>query len=219
MNAMKHALSIANNARHIRSISVDDDAGLLFAVLESNAKDPGSYKGDILDRLVAAARARVPAGAIHAPDVLADAISEELRAVDQFRHEVGAVFYAGLTILRTSIVVWWAGDIRVHAVDAAGLVIHRTRDHNAIDDDPEGIYLEKMPDHRDFLRHVPTRALPVASSKPIERAEWAAAAVAALVICSSSVHEYRDPSTYVASLLDSFRNVPRGGFAAVIRIA
>jgi hypothetical protein len=194
----------------------------VFAVVETNAKDHRSYKGDILDRFVNAARARVVGGGTAAEASFASALAEHLEADETFRHNIGAVLYAAVALDTDSqnVVVRTAGDLRVHGVDARGLVCELTRDHNAIDDDAEGTYKEMMMvDRRQFLLHVPTRAIPATERKPIERVEWSTQNIEQLVICSSVVHEYRNPTDYLARLIDDLEGaVPPFGFGAIVSI-
>jgi hypothetical protein len=213
---------VTNRAPHIRTFSRSDGESFVFAVVETNAKDHRSYKGDILDRLVNAARARAVGSGTAAEASFASALTEHLEVDETFRHNIGAVFYAAVALDTDSqrVVVRTAGDLRVHAVDARGLVCGLTRDHNAIDDDAEGVYKETMVDQRQFLLHVPTRAIPATERKPIERVEWSTQDIEQLIICSSVVHQYRNPTEYLARLLEDLEGaVPPFGFGAIVSIA
>lgn len=210
---------LANKAPNVRTFTRESAEGFVFAVVETNAKDHRSYEAKILDRLMAAASDGIDAGGTRGEQAFATALAARLSDDESFRKNIGAVFYASVAIDggdAKKAAIRTAGDIRVHAVDAAGNVRERTRDHNAIDDDAEGVYRESMQDHGDFLRHVPTRAVPTTERKPIEQLDWTLEGIAALVICSSVVHGYREPDAYIKELIgDVAAAVPPFGFAAI----
>ena len=209
-----------NKAPHIRVLTRYSGSEFLFAVVETNAKDHRSYDGDILDRLVTAAGAGILTGGRLAEESFASSLANHLQTDETFRHNIGAVFYASVAMDADSqnIIIRTAGDLRVHALDAREGLLRQTRDHNAIDDDAEGIYTNTLIDQRDFLRHVPTRAIPTTERKPIERQEWPLDdKLQQLVICSSVVHRYRSPKDYLSGLLSDLEAaVPPFGFAAVV---
>jgi hypothetical protein len=213
---------LANKAPNVRTFTREGAEGFIFAVVESNAKDHRSYKGDILDRFMQEAASGIDIGGFPGEETFAAALAVQLRENESFRKNIGAVFYASLVFdsaVPDKLTIRTAGDIRVHAVNIDLNVCRQTRDHNAIDDDTDGIYQQTMLDQRDFLRHVPTRAIPTTERKPVERVEWTLDDIKSLVICSSVVHRYREPETYIKELLgDLSVAVPSLGFAARVTI-
>jgi hypothetical protein len=209
-------LCVINKAPNIRIFRSEGGGGFLLAVVEANAKDRRSYGGDIMDQLLAAAGANVCDASINSGQAFATALADQLESNANFRHHVGAVFYATIATDSDSeaLSVCTAGDLRVHALSTDEELLWMTRDHNAIDDDAEAIYLNTMPEQREFLRHVPTRAIPATEKKPVECARRPLEGVQSIVICSSVVHRYRDPKEYLASINEA--GIPPFGFAAVV---
>lgn len=201
-------VSATNRAPHIRAGALRDGDALVYVVVEANLKDPRAYEGTLLDDLLRAVTRSAP----YDPAAIAGRISATLRDDARYR-PIGAVFYAGVRIGAEAIDVCTAGDLRVHLIDAEGRLLHVTRDHNvASDGTPDQLSnFARMPPG--FLENVPTRTLPP-FEKPAETWQWPRRRAATVLICSSRVHQYRDPATYANDV-----NVPDLGFAATIAIA
>ena len=211
---------ILGDAPHIRAISREDEATVFAAVVEANLKQPEAYAGRILDDVMQeAARGLAPLTGATAREY-ATLITQAI-TVDPTRwRNVGAVFYAGVSIVGNIAHVCTAGDIRVHLV-RNGAVVGVTRDHNAVSDDEDGTYNRAgrgVASDPTFLVHVPTRSLPASESKPIECAEWPTLGGDTLLICSSRLHGYQPPAAYLAPLVQS-RVVPELSLAVLISIA
>jgi hypothetical protein len=90
-----------------------------------------------------------------------------------------------------------------------------------VSDDDDGLYTSSGSGRSDlgtdFLVHVPTRAIPSGQGKSVECVNWVVPEGGGILICSSRLHQYRAPETYVATAFDASR-IPPLALSAIVEV-
>ncbi len=213
-------ISITNNGPHIRHHIAHIGGATLLAVIEANLKDPRAYVGDVLDAFLADAMAPASTFTSETLTRVAARVSSLLWDDLHYRRTIGAVVFAAVLFTPEQVEVCTAGDMRVHVVRADKSVEHVTRDHNAVSDPQEGVEYARIQHVPGFLENVLTRVLPSSNGgKPPEYLRWQLSQGSTVYVCSSRVHIYRDPATYLPLLRannGTVAGVPELGFVAII---
>ncbi len=142
------------------------------------------------------------------PIAFATAIDSVLRESrrSEIKGESTEANFAAAAFTRDSIFVCTAGLCRVHLIQN-GELLGVTRDHNFVSDlfAPDDIKRAVRPESDPVAFNVPTRTLgsDLYGNKPPEVLKWDVEGDYSVLICSSSIHRFREPREYLSPLLTS----------------